>query len=57
MKLKLRTIEMNGWINQKIHGDTSALHKRFCLCDYSSIALEIPTTEQPLSSVPHQETL
>ncbi|MXQ83292.1 hypothetical protein E5288_WYG001476 [Bos mutus] len=35
MKRKFWTIEMNGWINQKIHNDTLDLQKWFCLCDYS----------------------
>lgn len=35
MKRKFWTIEMNGWISQKIHDDTSDLQKWFCLCDYN----------------------
>lgn len=57
-KHKLWTMEMNGWISQKMRGDTSVLHKRFCLCDYSLNASEIQTSKQPSSSsVPHRENL
>lgn len=34
MKREFWTIEMNGWISQKIHDDTLDLQKWFCLCDY-----------------------